>query len=89
MNFILALLIDPSPLPKAKTNDFSSILNAALEVAGALALLMLVIGGFRYIISDGNPEKMATSRRMIIYSIIGLAVIALAYSIVNLILNRL
>lgn len=60
-----------------------------MRLRGGLALLMLVIGGLRYIISDGNPEKTATSKRMIVYSLVGLLVIALASVIVNLVLNRL
>lgn len=55
---------------------------------GALALLMLVIAGFRYTISQGDPTSVANSRRMIIYTIVGLVVIALAATIVNFILNK-
>jgi hypothetical protein len=56
---------------------------------GALAFLMLVIGGFRYTISQGDPTRVADSKRMVVYSIFGLVVIALATTIVNFVLDRL
>jgi hypothetical protein len=49
---------------------------------------MLVIAGFRYTLSQGDPTKVADSKRTMTYSIVGLVVIALAATVVNFVLNR-
>ena len=84
---MLSVLVDTTPLPNPST-DFTKITNIILSVMGALAFLMLVIAGFRYTISQGDPTRVADSKRMIIYSLAGLVVIALAATIVNFVLNR-
>lgn len=88
MYSILALIVDTNDLPNPKTNDFTVILNYAFAFAGALAFLLLVIAGFRYTLSGGDATKVADSKRMIIYTLVGLVVIGLAASIVNFVLVR-
>jgi hypothetical protein len=56
-------------------------------VLGALAFLMIVVAGFRYIVSEGESEKIAEAKRMIIYSLVGLVVVALAATIVNFVIS--
>ena len=48
-------------------------------------MLMVVIGGLRYISAGGNAESVAKARSMIIYSLVGVVVAALATAIVNVI----
>jgi hypothetical protein len=85
---VVSLLVDPKNLPQAKGSDLKSILNIVLAVMGALAFLMLVIAGLRYTISQGDPTRVADSKRMIIYTLVGLVVIALAATIVNFVVSR-
>lgn len=84
----LALLVDPSPLPNPGSTDITTIINIILSVMGALALLMLVIAGLRYTISQGDATKVADAKRMIVYTLVGLLVIALAATIVNFVLSK-
>ena len=83
-----ALLIHKDTLPHTPAGGFTHLLNIFLAVMGALALLMVVIGGFRYTIASGNSDSVSEAKRMIIYSIVGLVVIALAGSIVNFVLDK-
>lgn len=76
------------PKPSASSDTFTHILNIVFEIMGALALLMVVIAGFRYTISSGDPNGVATAKRMMIYSIVGLVVIALAATLVNFVLGK-
>ena len=76
------------PMPSASPDTLTKVLNVIFAVMGALALLMLVIAGFRYTISQGDPNSVAGSKRMIIYTLVGLVVIALAATIVNFVLGR-
>lgn len=88
MNILFSQLIKGDSLPHTSATNLTSILNIILSVMGALAFLMVVIGGFRYVLAGGNADSVAGARRMIIYSIIGLVVIALAGAIVNFVLDK-
>jgi hypothetical protein len=84
-------LIDASGLPKACANpaNLDHLLTIILTIIGALAVLMLVITGLRYVLSQGEPAKTAELRRQIIYLAVGLVLVALADVIVAFIINRL
>lgn len=60
-----------------------AIVNTVLAITGAIAVLIIVLAGFRYIVSQGNPGELATARNAIIYSAVGLVVIIVAFAIVN------
>jgi uncharacterized membrane protein YidH (DUF202 family) len=76
------------PRPNASPDKITQALNLVFVIMGALALLMLVIAGFRYTISQGDANDVANAKRMIIYTLIGLLVIALAATIVNFVLGK-
>ena len=88
MNILFSLLVDPKPLPNPGATDTTKIINIILAIMGALAVLMLVIAGLRYTISQGDSTKIADSKRMIVYTLVGLLVIALAATIVNFVLSK-
>ena len=70
-------------------SSISTILKLVLGLAGGVALLVVVLAGFRFVTSQGNPEATTKSRNTIIYALIGLVVCTLAYSIVTFVLERL
>jgi cytochrome bd-type quinol oxidase subunit 2 len=89
----LAAGLDISNLPGAGDPDpgnstLQNIFNLVLVICGALAVLMVVISGFRFITSRGNPAETAKARNGIIYSLIGLMVVMFAFSIVNFVVFR-
>ncbi len=63
------------------------VINILLGVAALVAVLFLVIGGFRYIVSAGNEKQAGAARNTIVNALIGLVVIILAYVIVTVV-NR-
>ncbi len=63
------------------------VLNWLLAVAGLIAVFFLVLGGFRYITSNGNEENSEKGKKTIINALIGLAVVILAYVAVTVIAN--
>ena len=65
------------------------IINIALTVAGLIAVLFLIVGGFRYITSAGNEETAEQAKKIITNSIIGIVVIILSFVIVRVIGNAL
>jgi len=52
-------------------------------IVGALVLLMLILGGFQLIISQGSPEKIKTAKDIILGAVIGLFVVFGAYALVD------
>ena len=71
------------------TSDFTEIIENtllwALEVAGSIALLMLIFGGVMYITSAGDEQKVATAKKVFNFTIIGLVLILLSYSIIKVV----
>jgi len=58
------------------------ILNFALRIIGSLAVIILIIGGFMMMVSQGNQQKVDEAKDIVKYAIIGLIVTFLAYIIV-------
>ncbi|MEJ0021718.1 MAG: pilin [Candidatus Doudnabacteria bacterium] len=71
------------------TSIILQVINVALAVAGLIAVLFLIIGGFRYITSAGNEETAEQARKIITNAIIGIVVIILSFVIVRVISNAL
>lgn len=63
-------------------------INAALMVLGMISVLMIVIGGIRYTASNGESAKVKSAKDTIIYSVVGLVVAIMAYTIVNFVVGR-
>lgn len=80
-----ATLVDLRPVPNVQADSvhLQTIINTVLSIMGATAALIIVIAGFRYIVSQGQPNETATARNAILYASIGLVVIIAAFAIVN------
>lgn len=65
-----------------------NLINVLSIVVGIAAVIMLIVGGFRYITSAGNPEGIKAAKNTIMYALIGLVIVALAQFIVNFVLNK-
>jgi hypothetical protein len=65
------------------------VINTLLFVAGMIAVLMIVIGGLRYITSDGDSSRASQAKNTILYALIGLIVAVSSYAIVNFVLDRI
>jgi hypothetical protein len=77
------------PHTVADQGAINSVINAIFVIVGALAVLYIVLAGFRMVTSGDNPTKISESRRQIIYAVLGLIVLATASAIVNVVLGRL
>jgi hypothetical protein len=58
-------------------------INIMLFSVGILAVVMLIYGGLRYVISGGNDSKVKDAKNTILYAIVGLIVAILGYALVN------
>ena len=66
-----------------------TVVNLLSAVVGIVAVIMIIIGGFRYITSGGNDASVTAAKNTILYAIIGLVVVALAQIIVRFTLNKI
>ena len=67
----------------------ANLINVVLGFLGILAVIIVLIGGFQYMLSGGNEEKTAGARKMIVSGIIGLAIILSAWAITTFVVGQL
>lgn len=65
------------------------LVNASLEVLGLVALVMILLGGFRFMVSGGNQEKTKAAAATIRNAIIGLLIIMSSWGFVKYLLEAL
>lgn len=72
-------------IPKAEINNdqVQSILSGVFGLAGAIAVIFIVIGGIKYAISQGNAGDLQKAKDIIVYALVGLAFVILAFTIVQ------
>lgn len=77
-------------IPKVEANAtaMADILNTVYYVAGAVAVLVIVIAGFMMVVSSGNPERVKTARSAILSAVIGLVVVLMAAAITRFVIGN-
>ncbi|MCX6805002.1 MAG: hypothetical protein NT111_03230 [Patescibacteria group bacterium] len=69
--------------------QIATIVNLLIFSIGMVAVIMLIIGGFRYVFSQGNEKAVTGAKDTILYAIIGLVIAILSFAIVNFVLGGL
>jgi hypothetical protein len=65
----------------------NQVVNIFSIIVGAVAVIMIIYGGFRYITSGGDSNRVGSAKNTLIYAIIGLIIVALAQLIVHFVLS--
>ena len=78
----------------AKSTDDASkmsttVVNTMLFILGILAVIMIIVSGIKYVTANGDASKIKSAKDTLTYSIVGLVVAILAYSIVNFVVTRI
>lgn len=68
---------------------FKQITNVVLYIVGVIAVIMLIIGGIKYVVSGGDAKKVTDAKNTVLYAIIGLIIAFLAFAIVNFVITSL
>ncbi len=68
--------------PTSAEGILSRLLDGFLLFGTAVAVLFIILGGYRYMTSQGNQDQVEGARKTILYGVIGLAVLFLSYTIV-------
>lgn len=71
------------------TGVFKKVTNTILYIVGIIAVVMLIIGGIKYVVSGGDSKKVTDAKNTVLYAIIGLVIAFLAFAIVNFVITAL
>lgn len=69
------------------TKTVTAIVEILSYVAGAAAIIMVIVAGFKYITSGGDSGRVSSAKNTLIYALIGLAITVLAQLLVHFVLN--
>ena len=70
-------------------NLLKQITNILLFLVGAVSAIMIIVGGLRFIFSNGDAQQAANARNTVLYSVVGVVVAASAYGIINFVVSRI
>jgi glucose uptake protein GlcU len=70
------------------TSMAQKVTTTLLFILGIISVIMIIVGGIRYTTSNGDASRVKAAKDTITYSVVGLVVALLAYSIVTFVANR-
>ncbi len=80
----------PTNDPIAGTNGvISRIVNILSVVVGVVSVIFIIMGGIKYITSNGDSSAVSTAKSTIIYALIGLLVAFMAQPLIRFVLTRI
>lgn len=70
-------------------DTIDTIFKIVIAAAGAIFVVLLLVGGIQYLTAAGNEETTAKARRLLVDSIVGLFIVLAAWAIGNFVLSTL
>ncbi len=65
------------------TGTLQQLTDVLIFLVGAIAVVMIIVGGLRYVTSSGDQNSLSGAKNTILYAVIGLIVAFMAYAIVH------
>lgn len=75
--------------PQTVENTVRKIVNALALLVGAVAVIMIIISGIKFVASRGDQSAVTNAKNTLLYSVVGLVITFSAYAIVNFVIFRL
>ena len=76
----------------AAKNKFSEIVKSIIGIlsllVGAVSVIMVILGGFKYVTSNGDANSTKSAKDTIMYALIGLALVGFAQTIVRFVWSK-
>jgi len=66
-------------------NLFNNIIIVVLQIAAVVLFIMIIVGGFKYITSGGNPKLAESAKHTLTYAILGMILVAAAFLVLQFI----
>lgn len=70
-------------------DTISSIIRVALGFLGVIAVVIILLGGFKWMTSGGNDEKVKKAKMLIFQGIIGLVIVLSSYAIASFVITSI
>lgn len=67
--------------PPEAADIIPAIFQAVLIFSGSITIIFLILGGYRYVTSQGNPELIDKAKKTVLYSVVGLGITFASYTI--------
>jgi len=67
---------------------FSTISNTLIFLVGAIAVIMVIIGALRYVLSNGDAAGFKSAKDTILYALVGVVIAIISYALVQFIIAR-
>lgn len=69
-------------------NIIKTVINIFSLIIGAIAVIMIIVGGLRYITSSGDSANVQAAKNTILYAIVGIIVVVFAQTIVRFVIAK-
>lgn len=66
----------------------ATVINILSIVVGIAAVIMIIIGGFRFVMSGGDPKNTESARNTVLYALVGVVIVLLAQILVRFVINK-
>jgi hypothetical protein len=77
------------PQAKADSGAMTHIFTIVLMTLAGIAVLFVILGGVRYILSQGDPQATSKAKNTVLTAIIGLVIVIVAQAVVSLVVSKL
>lgn len=85
--------LDPGKITNMPTNSAVEILGGVLSgvyfIVGAMAVIIIILAGFSFASASYDPAKVAKAKNAILYSVVGLIVVIIAFFITQFIVGKM
>ena len=68
---------------------FANVSNTLIYLVGAISVIMIIVGGLRYVLSNGDAKAAAGAKATIMYAVIGVIVAIVAYAIIKFVVTTI
>lgn len=77
--------------PSGPTVDsvITAVINILSWVVGIISVIMIIMGGFKYVTSGGDSSNVQSAKNTIIYALVGIVIVALSQTLVKFVLHKL
>ncbi len=73
-------------------NQVDNIIKTVIDIlslaVGVVSVIMIIVGGLRYVISSGESGSVTSAKNTILYAVVGLVIVALAQIIVRFVVGE-
>jgi len=63
-------------------------LNLVYMIGGAFAVIVIILAGFSYTTANGDPAKIAKAKNAIMYAVIGIVVVMVAFVVTKFVIGK-